>query len=322
MNFILKRLFALCLSLMYYFTPYVAPAKDDPINISNPNGANLAFVAAGDSQISNYMLKRDQFFRAMSEDIGNADCNVDALLVAGDIVENGLRCEYDRVTELLTNTGIDNYIMAVGNHDVRLRIYKKTVKNFTAFVNNLNETAGSDIKIDSLHYTCNIKGYNFIVLGTDRTEFEESYLSNEQLQWLDSSLAQFTAEGKPVFVVIHQTFKNTHGLPDTWNSPFDAAGSVGDQSDELYEIMNKYQNVILLTGHLHTGFGQYTYEKLGNIHSVNLPSATIDNKDGDYNENGIGYFVEVYDNEVLFRARNFNQGVFVPDYDFSIEIAR
>lgn len=305
---------------MYYFTPFVAPSADEPIAVSDEANAKLTFVAVADPQISNYMLKRDQYFRAMCEDIGNAQCGIDALLMAGDIAENGLQCEYDRVTELLSGTNADNYIMAVGNHDIRLRFYKKTVKNFCEFTNNLNKNAGSDLEISSLNYTYNIKGYNFIVLGTDKTVFEESYLSDAQLQWLDESLEKFTAEGKPVFVMIHQTFKNTHGLPDTWNSPFDAAGTVGDQSDALYEIMNKYENVIMITGHLHTGFGQYSYEKLGNIHSVNLPSATVDNKDGDYNENGIGYFVEVYDDEVLFRARNFNKGEFVPDCDISIEV--
>lgn len=320
MNVLLKRFMAMCLSIMYYFTPFASPAKTDPIDVSDPDNAKLVFVATADPQISNYMLKRDQYFRAMCEDIGNADCNIDAVLMAGDIAENGLQCEYDRVYELLDATGAENYILSVGNHDVRLKLYKNTVKNFTAFANRLNKSAGSDIEIDSLHYTCNINGYNFIVLGTDSTEFEESYISDEQLSWLDNSLTQFSAEGKPVFVVIHQTFKDTHGLPDTWNSPIDAAGSVGDQSQQLYDIMNKYENVILITGHLHTGFGQYSYEKLGNIHSINLPSATVDNKDGDYNENGIGYFVEVYDDEVLFRARNFNKGEFVSDYDISIEI--
>ncbi len=320
MNYILKRLFALLLSLFYYFTPYVAPAADDLIKISDAENTKLTFVATADPQISNYMPKRDQYFRAMCEDIGNAECGIDAVVMAGDIAENGLKCEYDRVTDLLSGTGADNFIISVGNHDVRLRNYKKTVKNFTSFVNNLNKNAGSSLEIDTLSYTCNIKGYNFIVLGTDKTEFEESYLSDAQLQWLDSSLKEFTAEGKPVFVIIHQTFKNTHGLPDTWNSPFDAAGSVGDQSEKLYNVLNAYNNVILITGHLHTGFGQFSYEKLGNIHSVNLPSATVDNKDGDYNENGIGYFVEVSDSRVLFRARNFNKGEFVPDCDISIDV--
>ena len=37
-----------------------------------------------------------------------------------------------------------------------------------------------------------------LVLGTDRSEFEESYFSDAQLQWLDESLA--AEGGKPVFV--------------------------------------------------------------------------------------------------------------------------
>lgn len=316
----MKRLFALCLSIMYYFTPFIAPKENDPIKISDPDNAKLVFVATADPQISNYMLKRDRYFRAMCEDIGNAECNIDAVLMAGDIAENGLSCEYNRVSQLLSETGAERFIMSVGNHDIRLKLYNQTVEKFTAFANKLNKNAENDFEIDSLHYICNINGYNFIVLGTDRTVFEESYIGDEQLEWLDSSLSEFSKEGKPVFVVIHQTFKNTHGLPDTWNSPIDAAGSVGDQSQDLYDIMNKYENVILITGHLHTGFGQYSYEKLGNIHSINLPSATVDNKDGEYNENGIGYFVEVYEDKVLFRARNFNKGEFVSDFDISIAV--
>ena len=157
-------------------------------------------------------------------------------------------------------------------------------------------------------------------MGTDKTEFEESYFSDEQLAWLDANLKDATADGKPAFVVCHQTLKNTHGLPDTWNSPIESAGSVGDQSDELYEIMNRYTNVFMISGHLHTGIGQYTYEKLGTIHSVNLPSLSINNKDGDYNDAGIGFTMEVLDDSVLFRARDFAKGAYLPDYDIEIPL--
>ena len=54
-----------------------------------------------------------------------------------------------------------------------LRQAKKTVRNFTGFTNDLNKAVGSDFTMDSLHYSYEINGYRFIVLGTDRTEFEE-----------------------------------------------------------------------------------------------------------------------------------------------------
>lgn len=314
------RMLAVFISIVYTFNPYVAPSTSDKIEGCDENGANMTFVAWADSQLSNYMAKRYQFFDAACEDVANAGNGVDALMIAGDIAENGLLCEYQYVTDHLKDAKVDNFLMAVGNHDVRLKIYKNTVKNFTAFTNNLNKAVGSELTIDKLHYTYEIKGYKFIVLGTDRTEFEESYISNEQLSWLDSELKSATSNGAPVFVIIHQTFKLTHGLPKTWNSPIDSAGSVGAQSDELYEIMNRYQNVFLISGHLHTGIGQYTYEKLGKINSINLPSLTINNKDGECNDNGIGFMVEVYDSHILFRARNFAKGEYIPDYDIDIPI--
>ena len=312
------RLLAVFISIVYAFTPYVPPVDNNPAEGCEKNGAELTFAAWADPQISNYMAKRFQPFEAACEDLTNADDGIDALVIAGDIAENGLLCEYQYVADNLRHANVDNILAAVGNHDVRLKLYKGTVKRFTKFNNLLNEQVGSELRIDKLNYSYEIKGYKFIVLGTDRTEFEESYLSNEQLCWLENELKE--ADGKPAFVMIHQSFKLTHGLPDTWNSPIDSAGSVGDQSEELYAVLNGFKNVFLLTGHLHTGIGQYTYERHGNINSVNLPSLTITNKDGDYNESGIGFMVEVYKNHVLFRARNFAQGIYLPDYDIDIEV--
>lgn len=308
-------------SLSYVFTPYAGPSNDDPIQTGKDTGAELTVVAWADMQVSNYLVERARYFDAACEDIAyNVDGTVDAVLMAGDIAENGLRCEYQYVADKLKSARTESFMNIVGNHDVRLKLsYKKTVEKFTDFSNELNKNVGSDFTMDSFHYSRELNGYKFIALGTDRIEFEESYFNDEQLDWLDAELASVEA-GKPVFVLCHQPLKWTHGLPDTWNSPIDSAGSVGEQSDALKEILNKHSNVILITGHLHTGIGQYTYEKIDNFHSVNLPSLTIDNKDGDCNDNGIGFVMEVYSTHVLFRARNFAKGVYLPEYDIDIPV--
>ena len=317
---ILGKLFALCLSVMYFFTPYTAPAKTEPIKASS--SSKMTFVAWADPQVSNYILKRDPYFIASCEDVANAKTKFDAMLMAGDIVENGLQCEYDHVSENLPTANIRNYLMVTGNHDVRLRPYKITVKRFTKFANDLNKAAGSELSIDALHYRYDIKGYTFLILGTDRTEFEEAYLSDAQLQWLDNELKATAKGGKPVFVCVHQPFKLSHGLPDTWGSPIDSAGSIGPQSDALKAILAKYRNIILLTGHLHTAIGQYTYEKIDGIHSINLPSLTIDNKDGRVDCHGQGFWVEVFSSKVVFHARNFADGCNIPEEDIVIKLAK
>lgn len=306
----------------YKKASYVAPSGDDPIETNKKNGAKLSVAVWADIQVSNYMFKRARNFDAVCEDIiKNVDGKLDAILVAGDMAENGLLCEYQYMTDKLTGAKTENFINAVGNHDVRLKAcYKNTVKRFCSFTNTLNKRVGSGLTIDSLHYSYELNGYKFIVLGTDKTKFEESYFYEEQFAWLDSELAEATKTGKPAFVICHQPFCYTHGLPDTWDIPIESAGSIGKQSDRVKAILNKYDNVFYLTGHLHNGIGKFTYEKIGRINSVSLPALTMPNSNGDCNEIGIGFIMEVYDNHILFRARNFVKGEYLPDFDVDIPL--
>ncbi|MBQ3150462.1 MAG: metallophosphoesterase [Clostridia bacterium] len=318
-KFLIKA-FSLLMSLYYFFGgTAVTPQTTDPIKPLNSYNVKLHAVVWADPQVSNYKPDRMPYFEAACEDLKNSPKKLDALLIAGDIAENGLYCEYKMVFDGVKNDKIKNYLMVTGNHDIRMRIYKDDVYRFTTFTNGLNEHAKSDLHIDELHYSYKVNGYTFIVLGSDRSEFEEGWFIDSQLKWLDSEIKEASKSGKPVFVINHQPLKLTHGLPDTWGSPIESAGSVGKQSDKLYEIMNKYEDVIFITGHLHTGYGEYTYEKIGNFHSINLPSLTIKNENGDCNDRGIGYMMEVYSGKVIFRARNFAQGKYVPEYDITIK---
>ncbi|MGN1328642.1 MAG: metallophosphoesterase [Eubacterium sp.] len=318
-----EKIGAVLLSAVLAVTCIVSPvcsifAGAEPITTGS--GAKMTFAAWGDPQVANYISSREEHVIAAADDLKNSQSKIDAMVLAGDITENASQSEYDAIYNDLVGTGVGVFITAEGNHDIRLGDYSDAKSKFVSFTNKINSAVGSSLNIDGMHYSCTVKGYKFIILGSDDTEFEESYISNSQLKWLDSQLSSSTKTGKPVFVVMHQPLKDTHGLPDTWGSSDDSAGSVGDQSDDIKDILNKYKNVILITGHLHTGFGEYNYEKIGNINSVNLPSIGVDNASGSYNKNGLGYITEVYDNEVVFRARNFEEGVYVPEYDIKIKL--
>lgn len=314
------KLLALLMTIYHIFSPYVGPSTADPIKVLDEANVKLTFVAWADPQISNYILDREPVLHGAAEDLKNSEVDFDALIIAGDIAENGLQSEFNTVANYIEDAPVKNFIMASGNHDVRLRLYSQSVRRFTRFTNKLNEAAGSDLNIDALRYSTEVNGYTFIVMGTDKSTFEEAHISDEQLAWLDESLEAATGKGKPAFVVIHQALKNTHGLPLTWGNGTGNGGTVGKQSDEIKAILNKYENVILISGHMHTGFGQYTYQKVDNFHSINLPSVCIENKDGSYNGPGIGYIAEVYTDEVVFRARDFDDGNYMPEYDIVVEI--
>lgn len=320
------KLFALIMSLVYSFNGgVVAPSTDDVIKAKNDD-AKLVFATVADPQVSNYMFGRYQSFQEACMDLRNAD-RLDAIVGIGDIAENGLAEEYQLVYDELKGIA-PRYIMAEGNHDIRLRAYSQSYSRFSAFTNALN---GDTYMTDNAYaegkfaYSEVVNGYKFIVMGSDKMVFEESYISPEQLAWLDAEIKS-VKNGEPVFVVLHQPLKLTHNLPTTWgNGTNKEAGSVGPQNDEIKAILAKYADdkaVILITGHLHAGFSKYSYEQIEGFHSINVPALSIENKDGEEGGNGSGltYIVEVYDDEVLLRARNCRTGEWLSQWDTSIPL--
>ncbi len=306
-----------------------APSTDEPIKVNED--AAMTVVLWGDTQLSDYDAKRHLYSKNAAIDLSNADGTFDALVIAGDVTENGKGAEYQLLLDYLSVAeNVDHHIMTVGNHDVRLRSYSQVVKTFDEFCNAANSNFADNAKYykeGKLSYTYEVNGYTFIVLGTDKVVFEESYISDECLEWFDAELNKATADGKPVFVVVHQPLKQTHQVWQSWNSPDDNAGTIGKQSDELETIMEKYENVFFITGHLHMGFSEEwsihnngkAEGENGKVTLVNLPGIGPKNADGDtYNESGTGYIMEVYDDRVEFIARDFNLGKYVPDHNETV----
>lgn len=302
-------------------TDYTSPSKDALIDVSLKGEEKAVMALIADPQISFYSPDRYSYFKAAMEDLHNTDCKIDALIGVGDITENATILDYKLIKAELS--GIDTrYILASGNHDIRVRLYKQRLSYFAGLANSLN----GDEAMDSYHFSERIGDYKVIVLGSDKTKLEQAYISPEQLQWLDSEIA--AEEGRPTFVICHQPLKDTHNEMNAFGSITKAGGHVGEQSQDIQNVLSKYKNIFFISGHLHSGFGPDSYNKVDGIHCVNVPSTAIVNKDGTYNNAGTGYIMEVYENEVRFRARDFAQGTWVVDttgeesYDIVIEIEK
>lgn len=297
----------------------------------------LDFVVIGDTQVCDYIPSREQALISLSKDINNSDIELDAFIIAGDIAENGMQQEFDRVYDHICDFNTSNYIMVAGNHDIRLREYEQCKDRLLAFMTKLNKGENEQT---SLHYKYEINGYTFLIMGSDDADFEKATISDAQLQWLNIELKAASKEGKPVFVICHYPLAESHGLPGTWGSAtgedptgtlptyvrkdsYDITGSIGYQSNRVYDIISKYKNVVFITGHLHTGFGKDSYQVLNeenNVIGINVPSVGIENKDGVYNDTGTGYFVEVTPTNVYFRARDFAKGKNLPEHDIVIDV--
>ena len=321
------ELMSLLMSLFMSFGAIATPGTNDLINQMNDD-ANLKFVVTGDPQVCSYNPTREANLIEASRDLSNSQIVLDAFVMAGDIAENGLQAEFDRVYEDIKDIPCNNFIAAAGNHDIRLRDYEEAKNNVLSFMNSLN--AEENHKTE-LAYEYDVNGYKFLVVASDTAEFEKAYISDAQLQWLNLALKEYTKNGDPVFVVTHYPLAESHGLPNTWGSSNsddvygslptyvaptdpDYTGSIGKQSNEVYEIINDYKNVFFITGHLHTGFGKNTYQTIdeaNNVQGINVPSVGIDNKDGSYNNPGTALFVEVTPTQVIFYARDFGEGKFL-----------
>ena len=328
-----QEIAALFMSILMLFGGVTTPASGDPLK-NFADDVNIDFVLTGDTQVCDYMPEREANLMSFSEDMMNSDIELDAFLIVGDIAENGMQDEYDRITSHIADWNVANYIFCTGNHDIRLRDFEQSKERFLNFMNGLNAEENAK---DNVFFKYEVNGYTFLSIASDKMEFEEAHFSNEQLQWLNIELKNATKEDKPVFVLCHQSLAESHGLPNTWGSAnstpedttlpiyerkddYDFTGSIGKQSNDIYDIISKYENVFFLNGHLHTGFGKYTYQTIdaeNNVQSINVPSVGIDNKDGVYNNPGTGLFVEVTDSQVIFYARDFRNGKFLTAEDWS-----
>ena len=331
-----QEIAALLLSILTLFGGVVTPSTNQILKNIAPDTV-IDFVVTGDTQVCDYMPAREANLISLSEDINNSDIELDAFIIVGDVTENGMVEEFDRISGHIKDFNVKNYIMAPGNHDIRLRSIDQAKERFFGFMNSLNAEENAQ---NEMYYKYMVEDYTFLVIGSDDAAFEEASISDAQLQWLNIELKEATKSGKPVFVLCHYPLAESHGLPGTWGSSNsddvtgqlptyvapddpDYTGSIGKQSQEVYDILCKYENVIFITGHLHTGFGKNSYQVISeenNVIGINVPSVGIDNKDGAYNNPGTGYFVEVTPDAVYFHARDFALGKNVTDWDIVVDI--
>lgn len=302
------------MSLKIFVTKYVAQlkalspkydtiytvSKDEPIEFEDSSNVKLSFAAIADTHLVDNEGSEKNFANFF-EDIGNTKEKFDAFLMAGDIAEYGKKKEYKRFFSVTDKqTVFPHVFLTMGNHDVRFQ-YKRNQK---IIMDKVNEYLKIDTKGKS-YYSYDVNGYTFIVIGTEKRVLEKAYITKEQIDFLDKELERATKDGKPAFVMCHQAFAETHGLPEVWKT-----GDMGEQSDLVRAVMEKHKNVFFITGHLHGGIFEGTYEilnKENNVHSLSVPGYRKENNFG-IKDCGIGYYCEVYDNKVIFKARNFQQG--------------
>ena len=329
MGLLFKVFVTVVLSFLNIFTfPFFGfYAGEDNYEVKNEEEILLNFAAISDIHMTDEFA-RMQVLKCGLWDMDHAASKLDALVLAGDLTDHGTVEQYENLAKAFEPYNpAGEIIMAVGNHDTWTDDddrYEPAQENFVKYS---KEITGRELT--DCYFTTEINGYTFIVMASEGTS-TSAYISDTQLQWLREEMDKAAEKELPIFVISHWPVAESHGLPETWGNdePERLDGSFGDQNEQVEAIIKDYENVFFITGHLHNGFvndsqtdvyGYASVESDGSFHSINLPSFMYVGIRGRI-ANGCGYSIEVYEDEVLVRARSFTSGIWYTDYDVTIPL--
>ncbi len=167
--------------------------------------------------------------------------NVDAVVFAGDLTEDGSVEDFETVQSLLA--GLDVPFVAVpGNHDVPKSFDSHETSPLSDFVSNFAP--------DGLPFHRQVGGVDIIGLNSASTptgaldDCHDGRISADQLAWLEETLPKTDA---PIVVSHH----NLPGLADetdahSWRSSFPMRNAT-----ELAELLSEHDVPLHVSGHLH-----------------------------------------------------------------------
>ncbi|WP_232243091.1 S-layer homology domain-containing protein [Paenibacillus sp. GSMTC-2017] len=246
------------------------------------------------------------------KDIAALSPDSDGIMTVGDNTENGTEAQYKELARIfdLYKDQLPESFFIEGNHDVRWADWDNQTELFKKYTN-----------MTSKYYDVWIKGVHFIFLGTEKGLKDYSYLTDEQLKWLDEKLSEDAAANKPVFVFHHQPLKNTvSGTQVSKNPSFYWYGVRQDK--EFKTILSKHPQAILFSGHTHWELG--SMDTMYNAkYSTMFNTAATSYLWTDSNASKVGnqgYFVEVYDNKVLVKGRDFMNDKWIANAQFEVKL--
>lgn len=247
----------------------------------------------------------------------------DAFITVGDTTSRGSSINWKMTRNCFKKVpdAAKKIILTIGNHDGwNDEGFDSAIKEYYSAYNDICSR-----KIDTPYFSEVINGYYFICIGTDSDSGCEAELSDIQMNWFRNKMKKAAETEKPIFVFCHQSLNQRHGLPRTWdrhedpNRPLDDGG-IGKRSDEVADILKQYKNVFYFSGHSHMGLcgedmkkeeGYSSFEEEDGVTLINLPSLSCGNHHGEIQKTGIGLQLEIYEDKVILRPKNFISGKFI-----------
>ena len=242
-----------------------------------------------------------------------------ALVVNGDLVDNGSQEQWDRFLaarkEVPHDSGVE--LWTIGNHEMygkeTSEVHMQRFLKYSGQDKPWNEVVVNGTPLISV----NTEYYSDIDRG-GKEPFQR--ISAEQLQWLEERLAHWDAQGVTALVFTHPLLPGTVSMSHS-------AWYQNDFEDEqaISDVLSKYNDVVAFTSHSHSSLKQnnwwgtrrYDGTPQGAIGFPVVNTGAILNEylpDGDHDEEIVddkaatGLRVKVYDDRIRVEAWDFKDG--------------
>lgn len=264
------------------------------------SSSDLSFAVLGD------VHENIDHFQEAINDLYSINPNMDALVLNGDVVDQGLDEQYSSVKKVLNknkNLLPEVIIKNIGNHEFfDYKIESNSPEQVQSFINKYLEFSGEE----KVYHDTWVKGYHFISLGSEDGNSETmnsvtAFISDKQLEWFKEKLAENYQKGKPIFVFLHQHL-------DYGDNPWIGV----KQSEELKEILEQYPEIIIFSSHTHSDLNEnsvvlnkpFTIVNTGAVHYTIIPDSNEEKgyrREADYIK---GVYIEVNGNNVIIKGRD------------------
>ncbi len=240
------------------------------------------------------------------------------VMVVGDLTNYGTDEEYETLGNIVSDSEIAIPIKyAIGNHAFYSRRNEDDVnsgfeESWAAF----RKFSGWE---DPVYYQYEkIGGDYFVFMGTEGffegVDTAYGYYSEQQRNWLKAILEKAESENANAFVFMHQSIDET--VSGSFSSRGQAWSGINDD-EEMRAVIESYENTFLFTGHSHWNLHSYgPFINGGTTGASYFNTASAGYLWSDSNkevEGSEGLHVDVYDNFVIVKGREYMSQKWIPN---------
>lgn len=294
---------------VYNGTEKVGRIKADSLKMPDIGSKQYSFGALSDVHVNTAQAQRN-FQKALA--YFNDVEKVNFTCIAGDLTNEGtaeqLQAYGDYVKAYSPNVPVYE---VTGNHDLQSRTSEAPFDFLTQYTGH------------NLYYSFTKGNDVFIMFGMSGwySYTQSSIFSEASLQWLYKILE--TNRNKRCIVFQHCPRFDGSGKP---YDPAPTGDLLGSGTGVVFKsLMEHYTNVIWFHGHTHISFeaqkdcDHANYDRMFGCQSIHIPSTmavkTINSTGDGYigdSSKGMGYVVDVYENHIVLRGRDFANEKFLP----------